>query len=287
MKSGRLESRRNLEKKQTKKGDSLKKRLINKAVNLSGVKARGLKNALDLKIREFEWRFPRLPKEADGMRLLHISDTHLDGVPGLLEALLNKLNGLEYDYVCWTGDFRYDKGKFEAAALEPTLELARFLLKRSRVFAVPGNHDCLQTLKTLENEGVEVLLNRGFELQKNFYLAGTDDPHYFRNVDFDAALSDRKPDDFTMALVHSPEVVKEASELKIDFYLCGHTHGGQVCLPWIGIIYWGARCARRFAGGRFEIGQMQGYTHKGTGASNSPIRFNCPPEVVVHTLRGE
>ena len=287
MKSGRLESRRKLELKQTKKGEPLKKRLIKKVVSLTRVGTKGLKNALDLQVREFEWRFPRLPKKAEGMRLLHISDTHLDGVPGLLDILLRKLEDLEYDYVCWTGDFRYDKGAYEEHALKPTLDLARFLTKKSRVFAVPGNHDCLQTLDALEREGVEVLFNSGLELVDSFYLAGTDDPHYFRNANFDEALKDRGSEDFTLALVHSPEEVEEASKRNVDFYLCGHTHGGQVCVPWLGIIYWGARCARRFAGGKFEIAGMQGYTHKGTGSSNSPIRFNCPPEVVIHTLRGE
>ena len=281
-----LEVRKLREVKQAKSGDSLKKRLITQFVKLSGIGSKGLKNALDLQVRNYNWRFPNLPKEVEGMRLLHLSDTHLDGVPGLLENLLQKLDELEYDLVVWTGDFRYDKGDFDAQVLEPTFELAKYLLKRSRVLAVPGNHDCTQTLQSLETLGIEVLLNSGMEYKPGFYIAGVDDPHYYRTDDLSLSLKDRKEKKFTLLLAHSPEIIAEAAVAEVDFYLCGHTHGGQVCFPYVGHIYWGARCARKYASGKFEYAKMQGYTHRGTGASNSPIRFNCPPEIVIHQLGG-
>ncbi|MDD7985580.1 metallophosphoesterase [Lentisphaera marina] len=281
-----LGARKLREVKQAKSGDSLKKRLISQFVKLTGISSRGLKNALDLQVRKYNWRFPNLPKEAEGMRLLHLSDTHLDGVPGLLENLLKKLDELEFDLVVWTGDFRYDKGVYDAKCLEPTFDLAKYLLKRSRVLAVPGNHDCSQTLESLEALGIEVLLNSGFEYSPGFFIGGVDDPHYYKTDDLGLALSKRKENDFTLLLAHSPEIIAQASREKVDFYLCGHTHGGQVCFPIVGLVYWGARCARKHASGKFEYQQMQGYTHRGTGSSNSPIRFNCPPEVVIHQLGG-
>ena len=218
MKSGRLEFRKARELKQLKKGDSLKRRLITKAVNITGIAAKGLKNALDLQIREFEWRFPNLPKDANGMRLLHLSDTHLDGVPGLLENLLKNLDELEFDLVVWTGDFRYDKGVYDEKCLEPTFDLAKYLLKRSRVLAVPGNHDCSQTLEGLEALGIEVLLNSGFEYSAGFFIGGVDDPHYYKTDDLGLALSKRKENDFTLLLAHSPEIIAQASQKKVDFY---------------------------------------------------------------------
>ncbi|WDE98705.1 metallophosphoesterase [Lentisphaera profundi] len=279
-----LEARSLRELKQAKKGDSLKKRLIKSLVNLSGLGSKGLKNALELQVRDYNWRFPALPREAVGMRLLHLSDTHLDGVPGLVDKLIEKLDGLEFDLVVWTGDFRYDKGVFDELCLEPTYQLARYLKNRSRVLAVPGNHDCSQTLESLEVLGIEVLLNSGLEYRAGFFIAGVDDPHYYRTDDLKLALRKKKENDFTMLLAHSPEIIEEAAARRIDFYLCGHTHGGQVCFPLVGMIYWGARCARKFASGKFNYGKMQGYTHRGTGSSNSPIRFNCPPEIVIHQL---
>jgi uncharacterized protein len=281
-----LEVRSLREVKQAKSGDSLKKRLITQFVKLTGIGSKGLANALDLQVRKYDWRFPNLPEKVVGMRLLHLSDTHLDGVPGLLENLLAKLDILEFDLVVWTGDFRYDKGVFDAQCLEPTFELAKYLKKRSRVLAVPGNHDCTQTLQSLEKLGIEILLNTGFEFSQGFFIAGVDDPHYYKTDDLNLALLDRNKGEFTLLLAHSPEIIEQAANENVDFYLCGHTHGGQVCFPFVGLVYWGARCARKYASGKFEYKQMQGYTHRGTGSSNSPIRFNCPPEVVIHQLGG-
>jgi uncharacterized protein len=86
-------------------------------------------------------------------------------------------------------------------------------------------------------------------------------------------------------LVHSPELIDEARDFGAGLYLCGHTHGGQICLPGSIPIITNAACSRRFIAGPWQDGPMAGYTHRGTGVSCVPVRFNCPGEVVVHTLR--
>ena len=304
------------EQKQNRKGHSLKRRLVNFACSIPFIKNRGLKNALDLQINEFSWHFSNLPKTADGLRILHLSDTHLDGVPGLLEALKKKISSLEFDLAVLTGDYRFDKGAFEQKTIDPTLELIRFLQTKAPVYAVPGNHDCLDTLDEIVKTGAKLLVNsndkiflpvqvpplifaglrNGNPLQGEFegdsvpprefiQLAGVDDPHYFETHDLELALQGLDPKQFTLLLAHSPEIIPQAAEVNVDFYLCGHTHGGQVRLPLLGMVHWNARCARKYADGHFTYRELQGFTHRGTGSSNSPIRFNCPPEIVLHSLR--
>jgi uncharacterized protein len=273
------------EQKQNRKGHSLKRRLVNFACSIPFIKNRGLKNALDLQINEFSWHFSNLPKTADSLRILHLSDTHLDGVPGLLEALKKKISSLEFDLAVLTGDYRFDKGAFEQKTIDPTLELIRFLQTKAPVYAVPGNHDCLDTLDEIEKTGAHLLVNRNLTLEQGIQLAGVDDPHYFETHDLELALQGLDPKQFTLLLAHSPEIIPQAAEANVDFYLCGHTHGGQVRLPLLGMVHWNARCARKYADGHFTYRELQGFTHRGTGSSNSPIRFNCPPEIALHILK--
>jgi len=67
--------------------------------------------------------------------------------------------------------------------------------------------------------------------------------------------------------------------------LCGHTHGGQICLPGGYALTWDARCPRRLAAGAWSYGDMAGYTSVGSGSSVVNARLNCLPEITVHELR--
>ncbi|MHC4946106.1 MAG: metallophosphoesterase, partial [Planctomycetota bacterium] len=90
---------------------------------------------------------------------------------------------------------------------------------------------------------------------------------------------------FKVLAVHTPELFQEASDAGIDLYLCGHTHGGQICLPWIGPVLLNSHCPRRLTRGRWKQGSMQGYTSTGAGSSMVPLRFNCAPEIALIELK--
>ena len=134
---------------------------------------------------------------------------------------------------------------------------------------------------------MKILLNESFSLGNNLTLVGVDDPHLFKCEDFSEAFKGVPGKDIKIVLVHSPECIKEAAEFKADLYLCGHTHGGQIGLPLIGKPFTNSRSPRKVASGEFEYNGMQGYTHNGTGASSVAARFNCPSEIVIHTLKGK
>jgi len=76
----------------------------------------------------------------------------------------------------------------------------------------------------------------------------------------------------------------EAAAAGIHLYLCGHTHGGQIRLPWLGAPMQNAACPRRYAHGCWRHGEMQGYTSAGAGCSMLPVRYNCPPEITLIEL---
>jgi len=88
----------------------------------------------------------------------------------------------------------------------------------------------------------------------------------------------------TVLLSHTPEVYRQAAHSAIDLLLCGHTHGGQICLPGGVPVFLDARIPRSLGGGAWRYGDMQGYTSRGAGNSITEARLNCPAEITVHTL---
>lgn len=249
--------------------------------------ARGLTNSLDVRIVQHVLRFPNLPASFDGWKLLHLSDLHLDGVPGLTKRLLDILPSCEVDACVMTGDYRFEVfGSCDAlyAELEQVLPSIR---SRQGVFGVLGNHDFLEEAETMRTMGVRMLVNQASELSaggQSLCLVGLDDPHYYGCDDLTAAMRDVPPGSFKILLVHSPEMIPEADKAGISLYLCGHTHAGQIRLPGIGPIITHANCRRRYTSGLWQYGSVTGYTSPGVGSSLLPVRYMCPPEVTIFTL---
>jgi predicted MPP superfamily phosphohydrolase len=88
----------------------------------------------------------------------------------------------------------------------------------------------------------------------------------------------------SILLSHTPEVYRQAAHAAFDLLLCGHTHGGQICLPGQVPIILDARIPRHLGRGPWQYQQMVGYTSPGAGTSVIDVRLNCPPEVTVHEL---
>ena len=113
-------------------------------------------------------------------------------------------------------------------------------------------------------------------------ITGLDDVHAFYTSQARAAL-EAEAEGFRIALVHSPEVADHAAAAGYAFYLCGHTHGGQVCVPGLGAIILPAG-GKSYVEGLYRVGASQVYTSRGIGMVGLPFRFNCPPEVTEITL---
>jgi len=252
-----------------------------------GLHARGVRNALDVRARDIEIGFPDLPPAFDGFRILHVSDTHLDELPALAPIAAALIRRLPADLLALTGDYRArTKGPYaqSVALLRPLLDAVEAPDGR---FALLGNHDSADMVGPLEALGLRVLLNETVVVRRGgdaIQLTGVDDVHYFYTEAARRALREA-PAGFRIALVHSPELADVAAEAGCRLYLCGHTHGGQVCLPGgRPVITHLSRC-RAFAKGRWRCGAMEGYTSEGLGVSGAPLRFNSRGEVARITLR--
>lgn len=262
---------------------------IKLALHCAGLYSRGVQNALQPVVRELRLGFPNLPHAFEGFRILQISDLHIDGTEGLADALSCALSSVEADVCVLTGDYRFeDFGPCDE--VYPRMEtILRSISARHGIYGILGNHDTAELAFALEEMGVQMLINDATQISRagnpSLWLVGVDDPFDFRCDDLTGALSGVPGNGFKVLLAHAPELYEQAADSGIDLYLSGHTHAGQIRFPVIGAIRKNAKCPRSYAFGHWTHGGMQGYTSAGAGCSSLPVRFNCPPEVVLIELR--
>lgn len=262
------------------------KPLLGTVLKATGLYARGTRNALSPVVRRLRVEFRHLPAAFDGYRILHLSDLHIDALPELADVVARTVRGLSADVCLMTGDYRCE---IEGPCAAAVAGMRRVLENVGcPMYAILGNHDPCEIAAPLEELGVEFLINEAVELrrgQESIWVAGTDDSYDYRCDDLDRAMEAIPAGAFRVLMAHAPDLYQRAEAAGVNVYLCGHTHAGQVRLPWIGSVIENSDAPRGFTQGYWHHGRMRGYTSAGIGCSMLPIRFNCPPEIVVLELR--
>ena len=256
------------------------------ALRTSGLLSPGRRNASRIEVVRNQVDLPRLPETFDGFSILHLSDLHADISEGAMQALPEAVGGLEYDICVITGDFRGKTYGPHGRAVELVRKMMAAI--GNPTFGILGNHDTAAMLPALEWSGVRMLMNEAEAICRGsdrLWLAGVDDPHFYRMDDLSTALEGVPRDDAVVLLSHSADGHERAAHSGVDLLLCGHTHGGQICLPGGIPVLTSSRLPRRLASGPWRQGDMVGYTSRGVGTSAIDARFNCSPEVTLHTLR--
>lgn len=262
--------------------------VVGTVFRLLGRYKQGIANALRLELSEHDIACPGLPKAFEGFTILLLTDLHLDGLPGLVDLVLARINGRSFDLCLIGGDIRMETYGPIAPSLRELRRLLPHIKAKHGIFGVLGNHDCIEMVPDFEEAGMLMLVNDAAMIEENgenLWLAGIDDPNYYKTHEMAKAFSAVPPDAFSILLAHSPEAYQEAARHQAALYLCGHTHGGQICLGSGTPIYTNSRAPRFTAKGRWQYQGMQGFTSRGVGASGAPLRFNCPGEIAVLTLR--
>jgi uncharacterized protein len=261
--------------------------VLNVTLHASGLYRRGVRNALDIRFREITLAFDDLPPAFDGYRLLQVTDPHFDSIEGMGERIAALIADRPVDLFVLTGDYRRRvHGPHEQ--ILPALEgVVRASRARDGILAILGNHDTAAMAAPFEALGIRMLANETVTIHRGgeaLHLTGFDDVHYYYTPGADAAAA-AAPAGFRIALVHSPEFALHAARAGYRFYLCGHTHGGQICLPGGRPILTASIFGHRFAAGLWRHERMHGYTSRGAGTSGLPVRFFSRGEVTVITLR--
>jgi predicted MPP superfamily phosphohydrolase len=246
---------------------------------------RAQRNARRIELRHNHIRLAGLPERFDNFTLLQLSDLHIDMAEDFPRVLIEAVREVDYDLCVLTGDFRGETyGPYEAALRG--MQRLRTQLEGD-VYAVLGNHDTICMVPALEAMGIRMLLNEHVQLQRgdqSVYLAGIDDPHYYRADNIEKAGDAIPEGAASILLTHSPEIYQHAAHAGFDLMLCGHTHAGQVCLPGGVPVMCNAACPRAFCAGAWTHHDLQGYTSAGSGACVVDLRLNCPPEITLHHL---
>ena len=242
--------------------------------------------------------FPR------SLRVLHLSDFHFTpGAAGRKRFLRRIADADEVDFIFITGDFIDTNPGIDAC-----VDALRPLKARYGVYAVLGNHDYVhiswrnwlhrtgtmvydlchkfndvERLKTeLESIGISVLRNERRVVETDagpVTIVGVDDP-YTKHDDIPAAFDGFQKNGPSFVLIHTPDRYRELAERDVDMVFSGHTHGGQVCLPFYGPIITRSLAPRNMAYGLNHLNGTVYYTTRGVGSSNlSRPRFLCRPEI--------
>ncbi len=259
--------------------------LIRAGLRLSGLLERGRRNALTIELREHVVPVAHLPKAFDGFTLLQLSDLHFDTDAQFPDVLAERIRPLSYDLCVLTGDYREEKSGPSDAALDHLRRLRNEI--RGPCYAVLGNHDSIRMVPAMEAMGYGLLLNENTPIRRHgevIFIAGIEDARFFRLEDYQRAADDIPEDAVSILLSHTPEAYRRAADVGFDLMLCGHTHGGQLCLPGGIPVVTFADSPRAFAKGSWRYRDMFGYTSKGTGTCLVDVRLNCLPEVTLHRL---
>lgn len=242
-------------------------------------------------------RIANLPSAFHGFRIVQISDIHLDEFtePFFLEHVVHRINELNPDLVLVTGDFVTRGSLTFLDSRHAAYRCAEILstLKTPQVYTILGNHDvgvsAPLVIEALRSVKIPVLVNEHIPIERSgsrFWLCGADDAGT-RHPDLDLTIPE-KPDGPIILMVHEPDyadvVVKHPRGSLVDVMLSGHSHGGQVRIPFYGPLIL-PPMGQKYVMGHFQFGAMQLYVNRGIGAVGLPFRFDCPPELTVHTLQ--
>ncbi|GAB5492514.1 MAG: metallophosphoesterase [Phototrophicaceae bacterium] len=226
----------------------------------------------------------------DGYRIVQLSDIHMDSsmTRERLKKIAIMVNDLKPDLIVITGDFVSYEVEYVTEDLRDAL--SNFQAKDG-VFAVMGNHDHLTGVERvrdiLKDIGIQELENDYVKIEGDngyFYLAGVDDLSS-QKARLDILLPKIPDDAPVILLAHAPDFADVAAATgRFALQLSGHTHGGQVQIPYIGTLY-GPEHGHVYQDGLYDVGNgLQVYVSRGVGTVTLPIRFNCRPEITHITL---
>lgn len=230
-----------------------------------------------------------LPEEFDGYRIVQISDLHCGPFASgrRVSGWVRRVNALEADAVAVTGDLIASGTAFVSVVANALGALTA----RDGVYAAMGNHDYFgdgeHMARALGDAGLSVLRNEGVEVERGgarIYVAGVDDTWTGRD-DVDKALARRPEGMPTVLLAHDPVLFQEAAARGVDLTLSGHTHGGQLGVPFFARRWNLARVITRFTTDLYREGRSALYVNRGLGTTGVPIRMLVDPEIAVLTLR--
>ena len=234
-------------------------------------------------------RLTRLHPAFNGYRIVQISDIHMNAWMNhaRLARLVKTVNRLMPDLIVITGDFISCEVERYAGDMTSALQS---LSSPDGILAVLGNHDHWSNpdliREALLQAGIRELRNQTKTIhreQAELHIGGIDSS-YEGHDRLDQVLDHMNGHGAAILLAHEPDFADISSATgRIDLQLSGHSHGGQVVLPWIGSPFLPPH-GRKYPRGLYQVDKMVQYTNRGLGTTSYRVRINCRPEITMFTL---
>lgn len=242
-------------------------------------------------------RIQNLPAPFHGFRIAQLSDFHFHNYDEsfFVRHAVRQVNALAPDMVALTGDFITTSKDAHSQPVPDAYACAEILreLKCPIRFCSLGNHDVAikaDLADALGRNGLTLLMNQFTSLEKRgerIWISGIADA-YFDVPNLALAMPKRKADEPIILLGHEPDFADTiaSQSYDVDLMLAGHTHGGQVRLPFLPALLLPAM-GEKYVEDLHQVGssKMQVYVNRGLGCMHLPFRFNCPPELTLLTLQ--
>lgn len=234
-------------------------------------------------------QLPRAHRHLDGLTIAFATDLHVGPhfTAADLEPSIRILEQVRADVVLFGGDYISESPRYLSDVQEPLTRMAA--TAKLGAWGMLGNHDVAnirsRVMEMLEPTGIRILTNESVEIgteKGSLWLVGVDDI-LLGHSDLEAAFFGVPADAPRIAMWHEPDHAEKAEPFGPFLLLSGHTHGGQVRLPILGPVAT-PKLGKRFISGRFQFGDMTLFVSNGIGMYRPPVRFNCPPEVILFTL---
>ncbi len=207
------------------------------------------------------------------LKIAHITDLHTKGLGSIERKVIESLNEEKPDLIFITGDIATPGGTIDGYKEV----LSQFKASRG-IYFVLGNWEYWEPIDKLEevlkDTNITLLKNEITTLDSNLKLIGFDDIEGAPDINLVKMVD---LNSLNIALFHSPDFF-EQNLGSIQLSLAGHSHGGQIKLPFYGPL-WTPRGTGRFVEGWYKKGENELYVSRGIGTSILPIRFNCRPEL--------
>lgn len=239
-----------------------------------------------LQINHYRVPLARLPRSFEGFKIVHLTDLHYGPLVSqrYIQQVIDAANQIPRDMIVSTGDFVQDKPE-QMDFVFP--QLGRLRAKHG-VYATLGNHDNWVDFKKADawlSRIGQNLRHRAVALKQNsetLWIGGAGD--FNEDVlGIDAAFADAPESDCKIVLAHTPDSADAQFKTRVDLMISGHTHGGQVVVPFYGPPILPVK-NKRYVGGIVKTQRMTIFISRGIGWAILPVRFNCPPEIAVLTL---
>ncbi|KFN01627.1 metallophosphoesterase [Bacillus clarus] len=232
-----------------------------------------------------------IPKSFHGMKIIQFSDLHLGYYFSLqhLSHVVSKINATRPDIVLFTGDLIDDYQTYSETPFVSSI--LRTIQAPFGKFAIYGNHDhggygTEYYKQIMYDSEFQLLQNKEKRIRlldhSEISIFGIDDM-LLGKPEIEATLRNAKQDIYTIVLVHEPDIAPKISEFPINLQLSGHSHGGQVQIPFLGPIITPV-LAKYYTEGFYHIHDLLLYVNRGLGRTRVPFRFMARPEITIFTL---